>query len=316
MIGVRNAIRGRGLLGLVITLILASTLVAEAQELEPRRWTHLPTEINIHGMGYAYSDGDLAFDPVLLIDDATVELHTVGIKYIRTFEVLGHSARIDLAGACQEGTWTGKLNGVPARVERDGWADPIVRLSVNLYGAPPLKGKEFAAYRASSQRETIVGAGVAVHVPLGEYFDDKLINLGTNRFTIRPQIGVVHNRGNWGFELTGVVWVFTNNDDFFGGSKLEQDPLFTIQGHVVYHFLPTFWLSGGIAYGIGQKSTVDGVNKDDRKENVVFTFSTGYSITRNFALKVGYLGTRSLADTGVDSDSFIAAVTFFWSDFW
>ena len=29
----------------------------------------------------------------------------------------------------------------------------------------------------------------------GEYLDDKLINLGANRFAIRPQSGVVHTRG-------------------------------------------------------------------------------------------------------------------------
>ena len=297
-------------------LILASAVVAEAQELEPRRWTHLPTATNIHGAGYAYADGDLAFDPVLLIEDTTVELHTVGIKYIRTFEVLGHSARVDLGGAYQDGTWKGTLDGVLARAERNGWADPVVRLAVNLYGAPPLKGREFATYRAGLERETIVGVGVAVHVPLGQYLDAKLINLGTNRFTIRPQLGVVHNRGKWGFELTGSTWIFTDNDDFFGGRKLEQDPLFTVQGHIVYHFLPTLWLGGGLAYGIGQEATVDGDNKDDRKENVLFSLSTGYSITRNFALKVGYLGTRSLADTGIDFDSFLVSATFFWSDFW
>ena len=161
-----------------------------------------------------------------------------------------------------------------------------------------------------------MGAAVVVQLPLGQYLDEKLINLGTNRFTIRPQLGVVHNRGKWGFELTGSTWIFTDNDDFFGGRKLEQDPLFTIQGHAVYHFLPTLWLGGGLAYGIGQESTVDGDVKDDRKENVVFSCSAGYAVSRHFALKVGYLGTRSFADTGIEFDSFLAGATFFWADFW
>jgi hypothetical protein len=146
--------------------------------------------------------------------------------------------------------------------------------------------------------------------------DGKLINLGTNRFTIRPQLGVVHNRGEWGFELTGSTWIFTDNDDFFGGSKLELKPLFTVQGHVVYHFLPTLWVGGGLAYGIGQEATSDGDNKDDRKENLLFSFSAGYALTRHFALKVGYLGTRSYADTGIEFDSFVVGATFFWADFW
>jgi hypothetical protein len=303
---------------LALLFVLASAPVTEAQELEPRRWTHLPTGINIHGGGYAYTDGDLSFDPVLEIEDATFEMHTVALKYIRTFQLLGRSARVDLGGAYQDGTWKGKLDGVAAQVQRNGWADPIARFAVNLYGAPPLEGQEFASYRTEQKRETIVGAGLAVHFPLGQYMDEKLINLGSNRFTIRPQLGVIHTRGKWGFELTGSAWIFTDNDDFFGGKKLEQDPFYTIQGHVVYHFRPTLWVSSGLAYGIGQESTIDGEGKDDRKQNLVFALSAGYSVTRYFGIKVGYLGTRALADTGLDFDSFVVGATFVWSEtiFW
>jgi hypothetical protein len=297
---------------LPLLVVLASATFAEAQELQPRRWTHLPKGANFLGGGYAYTDGDLFFDPVLKIEDASVEMHTLALKYIRSFQLFGKSARIDLTGAFQDGTWEGTLDEAPARAKRSGWADPVVRLAVNLFGAPPLEGQEFANYRAGIERETIVGAALVVHVPLGEYFDDKLINLGSNRFTIRPQLGVVHSRGRWSFELTGAAWIFTDNDDFFGDTSLEQDPFFTIQGHVVYSFRPGLWIAGGLAYGFGQESTVDGDNKDDEKENVVWGLSVGYPITRNFGVKVGYVGTRAQADTGIDFDSFIASATYLW----
>ena len=112
---------------LALLLVLASASVAEAQELEPRRWSHLPTGTNFHSGGYAFTDGDLSLDPVLKIEDATFEMHTVALKYIRTFELLGRSARVDLAGAYQDGTWKGTLDGVPARAERNGWADPVAK---------------------------------------------------------------------------------------------------------------------------------------------------------------------------------------------
>jgi hypothetical protein len=297
---------------LVPLLVIASALVAQAQVLEPRRWSHLPTNSNFGGAGYAYMEGDLSFDPVIKVEDAEVEMHTLAFKYIRTFSLLGHSAHIDVSDAYQNGTWKGILDGEAARADRSGMTDPILRVAVNLYGGPPLKGKEFAKYRAGLEKETIVGAALAVHVPLGEYLDDKLINIGTNRFTIRPQLGVIHNRGKWGFELTGSAWIFTDNNDFFGGKKLEQDPLFAIQGHVVYTFRPGLWVAGGLAYGVGQKSTVDGVRKDDQKGNIVFGCSTGYSITRNFGVKIGYLGTRSQENTGIDFDSLIVGTSFSW----
>jgi Putative MetA-pathway of phenol degradation len=299
-----------------LLIALSTVATSGAQELEPRRWGHLPANANIHGFGYAFIDGDLSFDPVLQIDDATFELHTVGLKYIRTLDLFGFSARLDVAGAYQEGTWKGLLEGVPSQVNREGWRDPIVRFAVNLYGAPPLEGKAYADYRSSLESETIVGAAVAVQVPLGEYLDDKLINLGTNRFTIRPQLGVLHNRGKWGFEFTGSIWIYTDNDDFFDGNKLENDPFYAIQGHVQYHFLPTLWLAAGAAFGIGQESTVNGENKNDRRENLVFGVNAGYAITRHFGVNVGYLGTRALADTGLDFDSFVVSATFFWPDSW
>ena len=87
-------------LALLLTLVSATT--AEAQELEARRWNHLPVNTNFHGVGYAYAEGDISLDPVLQIDDATVKLHTLGLKTIRTFDLFGLSARVDLAGP----TWT------------------------------------------------------------------------------------------------------------------------------------------------------------------------------------------------------------------
>lgn len=59
---------------------------------------------------------------------------------------------------------------------------------------------------------------------------------------------------------------------------------------------------------------MDGDRKNDRKQNLVFGLSIGYSVTRHFGVKVGYLGTRALADTGVDFDGFVVGATFFWSE--
>jgi hypothetical protein len=102
-------------------------------------------------------------------------------------------------------------------------------LAINLYGAPPLEGKEFAAYRAKVDVETIVGMTLVVQLPTGDYTDDNLINLGTNRFTFRPQFGVMHNRGKWSMELTGAAWLYTDNNDFFDGNELEKDPFYTLR---------------------------------------------------------------------------------------
>lgn len=283
-----------------------------AEELDPRRWAHLPIDTNFVGTGYAYTKADIGFDPVLKIEDGQMELHSWVAKYIRTFSLFEKSARIDLTQAYQDGRWTGRLDGVPTTVKRSGWADTLVRFAINLYGAPPLQGKEYAVYRVATEVETIIGAGLSVQLPTGEYMDDKLINLGTNRFTFRPQLGVVHSLGKWSVETTGAVALYTENDDFFNGRKLEQDPLYIIHSHLIYTFRPGVWAGASVGYDCGGKSTVDGERKDDRKQEVAWALSLGFPVSRHLGVKVAYIGSRTQESTGIDSDTFIVGLSAFW----
>ena len=142
------------------TMFLSSPAIA--QELEPRRWSHLPIGQNYASLNYARTKGDIAFDPVLGIEDAKADVGTVLVGYVRSFELLGKSARIEVRQAWQHGQWSGLVNGVPRVIERDGLADTIVRAAVNLVGAPPLSGQAYGAYRAANPVETTVGAALVV----------------------------------------------------------------------------------------------------------------------------------------------------------
>jgi len=287
-------------------------LPCQAQQLEPRRWSHLPVGVNFAGGGYAYTNADIAFDPVLLIEDVALEMHTFPVKYIRTFELAGKSARVDWLQSYQDARWSGLLDGVPTTTSRSGWSDMSLRFAVNLIGAPPLRGAEFAEYRAATDSETIVGLGLVVQAPTGHYLDDKLLNLGTNRFTFRPQLGVLHNRDKWSTEVTVASWIYTDNDEFFGGNYLEQDPLYTIQGHVNYTFRPGLWAGAGIGYGLGGESTVNGIRKDDPRDSLVWGLSFGYPITKKVGMKIAYISQRAQTSVGANSDSFAAGLSVLW----
>ncbi len=293
-------------------LALGLALPCYAQELEPRRWGHLPVGINIVGGGYAYTEADISADPVLLLENVEMEMHTWVVKYIRAFELFGKSARVSFTQAYQEGRWKGLLNGVSASTKRSGPSDSFLRFAINLYGAPPLQGKEFAAYRVEADNETIVGMGLVVQLPTGDYKKDKLINLGTNRFTFRPQLGVVHTRGKWSLEVTGAVWIYTDNNEFFNGSKLEQDPLWTAQVHLIHTFRPGLWAGASVGYGYGGESTLNGVEKDDRKGDLAWALSFGFPITRRVGFKVAYLGSRTQESVGLDSDTIIMGFSINW----
>ncbi len=282
------------------------------QDIEPRRWSHLPIGANFAGAAYAYTTGDISLNPELKIQNGQFDLQTIGLKYIRSFELLGKSARVDLVQPYQFGHWTGLLNGVPGTADRNGFADTSARFAVNLIGAPPLAGKEFAEYRAKADHETIVGAGLIVQFPTGQYYDDKLINLGNNRFAFRPQLGVVHNWGKWTAELTGQGWFFTDNNDFFNGKRLEQDPMYGADSHLIYTFRPGLWVSGSFGYAGGGETAVNGVSNNDNQCNIGWGLAVGLPISRAVGVKLAYIGTRTEVSTGMNSDTFLCAISVMW----
>lgn len=286
--------------------------VASAEDLEPRRWNHLPVGLHVFGAGYAYTAADIGLDPALQLEDVEMEMHTWVAKYVHTFALFDRSARVELAQGWQHGRWKGLLSGAPASTERDGLSDTIARFAMNLYGAPPLAGKEFAAYRAGHRVETIIGAAVMVQIPTGDYESDRLINLGSNRFTITPQFGVQHNLGELSLEYTGSVWFYTDNDDFYGGNTLTKDPLYALQGHAIYHFPGHVWAGLSGAYTYGGETAVNGVDSDDLDENLILSVSVGFPLYGPLSGKLAWLGSRTQEDTGMDSDSVVVAVSLTW----
>jgi hypothetical protein len=151
---------------------------------------------------------------------------------------------------------------------------------------------------------TVIGAAVSVSIPLGEYLDEKLLNLGQNRVVIRPQVGILHTRGKWSYELTASTFLYSDNDDFYGGSTLEQDPLYAVQGHLIRVFdKPGYWASLSAGYGWNGQSTVDGNRVDDSKRLFLSALSFGMPIGTTQGIKFAYVRGRTNTNKGSDTDS-------------
>ncbi len=263
----------------------------------------MPVGMNVIGVGYAFSNGDIAFDPVMQIESATVDMHTLVVSYAHSFALFGRSARIDAIVPWQHGFWSGLLEGAPASATRDGLADPAFRLSINLYGAPALGMDEFIRRAAAQPINTVVGAAIAVKVPLGDYMEEKLLNLGQNRYVTRPQIGVLHTRGKWSYELTGSTYFFSKNDDFWDGNTLEQDPIHALQAHVIRVFKPGLSASLSAAYGWRGETTVNGESSDDNKADFLAAISVGFPVGKKQGLKLTYIHSETHRITGADLDT-------------
>lgn len=290
--------RFRCLAGLAL---LAWAGVAAAQDIEPRRWTPMPSGMNVLGVGSTHASGDIYFDPVLELEDVKVESVSAGLVYMRTFGLAGKSARVDVLVPYANARWSGLLSGEPASTRRHGFADPRLRFSWLLYGAPSMTKQEFAG---TAKSDTVIGAAISAKIPWGEYDPAKFINLGDNRWVIRPQLGVTHTRGNWTYELTGSLFWYGDNDQFYGGRRLENDPLWALQGHAIYTFRPGLWVSASTAYGVGGDALVDGADKNLKVDNWLLALSLGVPINRQQGLKFSWVGTKTRNDTGADMNSF------------
>jgi hypothetical protein len=284
-----------------------------AQDIEPRRWTHLPKGLNVVGTGIMATAGDIYFDPVMRIEDGTFELYTLAASYLRSFEFLGRSGRIEFRQPYGYGRWEGLVDGVDTSVRRHGLMDPRIRFSVNLLGAPPLSGKAFMDYRAARPVYTTLGAAVALVLPLGEYFPERLINLGQNRYIVRTQLGVLHQRGPWQFELTGTISFYQDNDEFFGGTQLQQDPLGFVQAHLIRTFARGIWASVSGGYSYGGESRIDGVPKNNDERTRYFALSLGMPLTRQSSVKLAYVNADTNILLGSSSDSLLLSWALAWS---
>jgi hypothetical protein len=266
---------------LVAATILVPGRGLHAQALEPRSYVNTPVGINFLLLGYGYTEGEVGFEASSPIKDAKVHVHAGLLAYARSLDVWGLSGKVLVALPVAEASGSAKVKGQGMDRQVLGLADPLLRVSVNLYGAPALSMADFPTYR----QDVIVGAGLQVTAPLGQYDSSKLLNVGTNRWSFKPELGVSKAWGPLILELIPAVTFFTNNDDFFGGKTLEQDPIYSVQGHLIYEFFPAFWAALNVTYYTGGRTTIDGA-EGQQPENVRLGLTAALSLSRHQSIKL------------------------------
>jgi hypothetical protein len=281
----------------VSALALGAASAAQAQDMEPRSYSNAPVGLNFLVAGYAYTGGGLAFDGALPITDPRLNMSSAVLAYGRVLEVWGQSAKLNALVPFSSLTGTVNYAGQPVQRDVTGLADPAVKLSVNLYGAPALSLKEFAAF----EQDLIVGASLRVTAPLGNYDNTRLVNLGSNRWSFKPEIGVSKALGRWTVEAVAAVTLYTDNDDFFNGSTRSQDPLYSIAGHVVYSARSGIWGSLDLTYFAGGRTTINGTLNNDLQQNWRLGGTLVFPVDRFNSIKV-YASSGVAARTGNDFD--------------
>lgn len=241
---------------------LASPSAVRAQSIEPRSYSNAPVGVNFLIGGYAYTRGGISFD-TLPITDPQLTTSSAVVGYARVLDLSGMSGKFDVIVPYTWLSGSAIYQGERLQREVDGFADPLLRLSVNFFGAPALTLPEFRSY----EQDLIVGASLQVSVPAGQYDDTRLVNLGAHRWFFKPEVGVSKAHGPWTFEGQAAVTLFTTNNDFYNGNKRSQDPLYSLQGHAIYNFTSGIWGSVDTTYFAGGRTTLNGALQNDLQQN-------------------------------------------------
>jgi hypothetical protein len=258
--------------------------MAAAQELEPRAYSPAPIGTNFVGLTYAHTSGDVLLDPTIPVQNANVQFNTMAAGYYHSFGLFGRQTTVSLSVPYVWGSGTGLVNGVQASIYRSGLGDPGLRISYNLYGSPALTPEEFKKRKS----KTVIGISVVMTAPLGQYDPRLLINIGTNRWSFKPQIGFSRQVHAWTLDLYLGGYFFTENPNFFGGHVRHQDPIGAAQVHVSYTFRPGMWAAVDGIYYTGGRTTVDGVLNNDLQQNVRVGLTFALPIGHAQALKFQY----------------------------
>jgi len=280
---------------------------ASAQSLEPRTYSNAPAGLNFLIAGYGYVTGGVVTEPSIALENADVQSHVAFLTYARALDVWGMSGKIDVLLPYAWTSGSAELNGQLHGRDVSGLGDPRLRFAVNFYGAPALSLEEFANYR----QDLIIGASLQVSVPVGKYDADKLLNIGTNRWSIKPEIGISKALGPLTLELAAGATFYTDNDDFFSGNTRAQDPLYSVQGHAIYNFRSGIWIAVDGTYYTGGRATIDGMERGDLQSNTRVGFTVAIPVNRHNSVKV-YASSGISARTGGDFDAVGLAWQYRW----
>jgi len=269
----------------VCSITIAFCGTAQAQDDGARAYWKTLEDTNIVSFQYlrfnADTLGSQTFDPSHgIYPNSETDMDLFMLSYARQIGLFGRSAMI--TGAIYGGDMTSELDADPfdptsgrIRQTANGFGDPGVGLTVNLYGAPRITNfYDMGNYEPSI---TVDVSGLLT-IPIGEYDNDKIVNIGQNRWYGRLAFPVVFYFGSYAplyrtsLEITPAVFIFDKNDDFLG-QDLENDPLYQLEAHLTRDFTRNFFGSLDFMWREGFDTEIDGNDVGDELEIMTLGFT-------------------------------------------
>lgn len=278
-----------------------------AKELDPRSYINLPIGQHFLGALYVYTDGDVYTSPDVPVKDLTLKIDGPLAAYAHTFGLFGNASKFDfiIGQACAKGKAI--YLGENASRNYCGVTDARIRLNYNFYGAKALPLSEFI----KQPKGIVIGASVQLSVPTGQYDDQYILNIGANRWSIKPEIGTSIPFGKWELDLAASVRFYTDNNDFQGSKTFKQDPIYNLQTHLIYDFSPGHWISLNANYYFGGDTFIEGDRNAKKQGNYRAGITYSYALNQQHSIKL--LANKGVTtNEGNDSVAYAVGWSFRW----
>lgn len=275
----------RPLLICVVLVALRPADTASAQFTDPRTYENTPVGTNQVELGYAFARANTSIDTSIVVAGAEFDLHQGSVGYTRYFGGLHRLMWVE--AAVPFANLGGSIAGTNLHGSTAGAGDSSYAVGMLLKGGPALSAAQFE----HDTPRTIVGVSVAVTAPTGSYDAARLLNLGADRWSFKPEIGLSHPFGpdrKWVLDVHGNVYWYTDNTSYRGREVLRQEPLVGLEGHISYSFSDRIWTSFDVRYSGRAATLIDGVNQDNPQRNFVVGSETNISVTGSSSLIVGF----------------------------
>ncbi|NTW64188.1 MAG: transporter [Chlorobiaceae bacterium] len=284
-------------LTLCLLLLVKKT---DAQDLDPRAYARIPVNVTVVVAGFGYSHGGIITDATLPLEDLEATIGSPSLGVVHSFSLAKRTAQVSVALPYAWGDASATISGETQSTSRSGFSDMRLRFSWLLLGAPASSPAEIM----KAPRKTILGASFSITAPTGQFFPEKLINIGTSRWAFKPEIAISQPLGKrWLIDFYYGIWLFTKNDTFYPGTSIRtQDPLGSFQGHISYNIQPLMWVALDMTFYTGGRSSVDGVEMDDRQSNSRIGATLVLPIGKRNSIKFAY-STGAIIRSGADFTS-------------
>jgi hypothetical protein len=256
----------KGLLAYFALAFFCTPGKASAQFNDARAYDNTPVGVSQLELDYTYVRSNASLDPSLAIVGANLNLNQGTIGYTHYFGVLHRLAWVEaalpLAGL------DGSIAGTNVHGSVSGAGDSSYQFAILLKGGPALSIEQFASYKPA----TSLGLSLTVTAPTGLYDSNKVLNLGSDRWSFKPEIALSYPFGpdqKWEFDAYGNASFYTDNTSYRGRQILRQEALPGLEGHISYSFNESIWASLDTRYSFRADTFVDGVPQDNAQQNVV-----------------------------------------------